>query len=135
MRASPASRCTCPSRSCSGISHGCLVVGDVAGDQVAEVLDRLSGGPETLVVVSTDLSHDHDYATARRIDAETTRAIEARAAEWIESEQACGYLPVQGVLLHARHRGLRVRALDVRNSGDTAGSRDSVVGYGSFAVG
>ena len=84
--------------------------------------------------MSTDLSHHHDYATARRIDAETTRAIEARA-EWIESEQACGYLPVQGVLLHARHRGLRVRALDVRNSGDTAGSRDSMVDYGSFAVG
>ena len=112
-----------------------LVAGDASGGEVAQVLAALWGGPETLVLVSTDLSHYHDYATARRIDAATTRAIETCAAESIDSEQACGYVGLQGLLLFARNRGLRVRALDVRNSGDTAGSRDSVVGYGSYAVG
>ncbi len=111
-----------------------LVVGDATPEEVAEVLDLLWGGPETLVVVSSDLSHYLDYATARRIDAETTRAIEALDPDAIRSEQACGQIPVQGLLLAARRRGLRVRAVDVRNSGDTAGARDSVVGYGSYVV-
>lgn len=112
-----------------------LVVGDATPAEVAEVLDLLWGGRETLVVVSTDLSHHLDYASARRIDAETTRAIEALDPDAIGSEQACGQIPVQGLLVTARRRGLRVRAVDVRNSGDTAGSRDSVVGYGSYVVG
>lgn len=112
-----------------------LVVGDAHPEEVEQVLGRLWGGSETLVIVSTDLSHYHDYATARRIDAQTVRAIEALAPEAIDFEQACGCLPVQGLLLCGRDRGLSVRAIDVRNSGDTAGTRDSVVGYASFAVG
>jgi AmmeMemoRadiSam system protein B len=112
-----------------------LVVGDAAAEEVEQVIDLLWGGSETLIVVSTDLSHYHDYATAKRIDTETTRAVEICAAESIDSEQACGYVPLQGLLLRARNHGLSVRAVDVRNSGDTAGSRDSVVGYGSFVVG
>jgi AmmeMemoRadiSam system protein B len=112
-----------------------LVVGDASAAEVAEVLDLLWGGDETLVVVSSDLSHYHDYDTARRMDAKTSRAIEALEPDAIGFDDACGRIPVQGLLLAARARGLRVQALDVRNSGDTAGPRDAVVGYGAYAVG
>jgi AmmeMemoRadiSam system protein B/AmmeMemoRadiSam system protein A len=109
-----------------------LVVGDATPEQVAEVLDLLWGGEETLIVVSSDLSHFEDYATARRMDDDTSRAIEALEPEGIAYEHACGRIPVQGLLVAARRRGLRAQAIDVRNSGDTAGSRDSVVGYGAY---
>jgi hypothetical protein len=109
-----------------------LVVGDARPEEVAEVLERLWGGEETLVVISSDLSHFHGYTTAQRMDEETSRAIEALEPECIGTEQACGRIPVQGLLVAARRRGLRARAIDVRNSGDTAGPRDSVVGYGSY---
>jgi len=112
-----------------------LVVGDATPAEVAEVLELLWGGSETLVVVSTDLSHYHDYATARAMDAQTSRAIEALEPEGIGVEQACGRIAVQGLLRVAKQRGLRARALDVRSSGDTAGPRDAVVGYGAYAVG
>jgi AmmeMemoRadiSam system protein B len=109
-----------------------LVVGDATPEEVAEVLELLWGGPETLIVVSTDLSHYCDYATARRLDAATTRAIEALEPEAIGHEQACGRIPVQGLLLAAQRHGLHANAVDVRNSGDTAGPRDAVVGYGAY---
>jgi AmmeMemoRadiSam system protein B len=109
-----------------------LVVGDATPEEVAEVLELLWGGPETLIVVSTDLSHYCDYATARRLDAATTRAIEALEPEAIGHEQACGRIPVQGLLLAAQRHGLHADAVDVRNSGDTAGPRDAVVGYGAY---
>jgi len=111
-----------------------LVVGDTTPQEVDEVLEQLWGGPETLIVVSTDLSHYCDYATARRLDAATTRAIEALEPEAIGHEQACGHLPVQGLLLAALRHGLRAEAVDIRNSGDTAGPRDSVVGYGAYVL-
>ena len=111
-----------------------LVVGDVNPEKVAEVLERLWGGAETLIVISSDLSHYHAYDEARRIDAATVRAIVARDPG-LSHEQACGATPVAGALLAARERGLVPRLLDCRNSGDTAGSRDSVVGYASFALG
>jgi len=109
-----------------------LAVGDATPEEVAEVLELLWGGPETLVVVSSDLSHYHDQATARRMDAATSRAIESLDPGAIGFEQACGRIPVQGLLVAARRRGLCARAVDVRNSGDTAGPRDSVVGYGAY---
>jgi AmmeMemoRadiSam system protein B len=109
-----------------------LVVGDAEPEEVAEILERLWGGKETLIVVSSDLSHYYAYAVARRMDDATTRAIEALEPGRIGFEQACGRIPVQGLLLAARHRGLLCRAVDVRNSGDTAGPRDSVVGYGAY---
>lgn len=112
-----------------------LVVGDAAVDQVAEVLDRLWGGQETLVVISTDLSHYHDYDTASRRDVATRKAIEALAGEKIGFDDACGAAPLAGLLSAARARGLKPRTLDLRNSGDTAGPRDAVVGYGAWAVG
>jgi AmmeMemoRadiSam system protein B/AmmeMemoRadiSam system protein A len=111
-----------------------FVVGEATPHQVAEVLDLLWGGPETLIVVSSDLSHFHDAATARRIDRETARAIESLQEDQLSGRRACGYLPVGGLLEHARTRGLCVKAIDLRNSGDTAGDPARVVGYGAFVV-
>jgi AmmeMemoRadiSam system protein B len=110
-----------------------LSVGDATPEQVAEVLELLWGGRETLVVVSSDLSHYHDYETARRLDARTTRAIEALEPGGLDEESACGRVPARGLLVAAKRHRLRVRTLDLRNSGDTAGSRAEVVGYGSYA--
>ena len=107
-------------------------VGDASGEEVAEVLELLWGGPETLVVVSSDLSHYYDYETAKRLDAATTHAIEALDPGGLDAESACGRVPVRGLLLAARRHGLDVETVDVRSSGDTAGPRDQVVGYGSW---
>jgi len=110
-----------------------LAVGEATDEEVAEVIEWLWGGSETLVVVSSDLSHYYDYATARRMDVATCRAIEALRAEGLGDESACGRIPIRGLLLAARHHGLAVHTLDLRSSGDTAGSRDEVVGYGAWA--
>ncbi len=109
-----------------------LVVGRASGDEVADVLERLWGGPETLIVISSDLSHYLDYDSARRIDAATCAAIETLDPSAIGHEQACGRVPVAGLLTLARRRGLDVTTLDLRNSGDTAGDRRRVVGYGAW---
>jgi MEMO1 family protein len=111
-----------------------LVVGDATPQEVAEVLERLWGGPETLIVISSDLSHYYDYDTARRMDEATSKAIEALRPEDIGPEQACGRIPIQGLLLVAREKGLCAKLLDLRSSGDTAGPRDQVVGYGVYAL-
>ncbi len=111
-----------------------LAVGDAPPEAVAEVLDAVWGGPETLVVVSSDLSHYHDSATARARDRRTAAAIVTEDADAVGDEDACGARSVRGLLLTARRRGLAVRLLDLRNSGDTAGDRERVVGYGAFAV-
>ena len=110
-----------------------LVVGDATYEEVEEVLNRLWDGDETLIVISSDLSHYHDYVTARRLDTATSAAIEALDPYAIDYEQACGRIPVGGLLLAARDHGLHARTLDLRNSGDTAGPRDQVVGYGAYA--
>lgn len=112
-----------------------LVVGDADPTEVARVLDRLWGGDETVIVISSDLSHYHDYATAQRMDRATSQAIEALRPEDIAYEDACGRLPVSGLLLASRRRGLQAATIDLRNSGDTAGPRDRVVGYGAYAIG
>lgn len=109
-----------------------LVVGRATAEDVAEVIERLWGGDETVFVVSSDLSHYLDYETARRVDAATCRAIETLDAAAIGFEQACGRVPVAGLLTVARRRGLAVTTLDLRNSGDTAGDRRRVVGYGAW---
>jgi MEMO1 family protein len=109
-----------------------LVVGDTTPDEVGEVLERLWGGEETLIVVSSDLSHYRDYATAQRLDRATSDAIERLAPEAIGYDQACGRNPVNGLLRAARRHGLHAHTIDLRNSGDTAGSRDRVVGYGAY---
>jgi AmmeMemoRadiSam system protein B len=109
-----------------------LVVGRASGEDVAEVLVQ-QWDDGTLLVVSSDLSHYHDYATAKRIDAETAAAIESLDERSIGANEACGYLAIRGLLIEARRRGLAARRLDLRNSGDTAGDRRSVVGYGAWA--
>jgi len=109
-----------------------LVVGEADPAQVAEVLERLWGGPETLIVISSDLSHYHDYDTARRLDKSTSRAIETLNLEDVHSENACGCRPLAGLLYLARKKGMKAETIDLRNSGDTAGSKDQVVGYGAY---
>ncbi len=109
-----------------------LVVGDASADEVSEVLEQLWGGDETLIVISSDLSHYHDYETARSMDSNTCRAIEQMNPEAIHYEQACGRNPVTGLLRSAARHGLNVTTLDLRNSGDTAGDKNQVVGYGAW---
>ncbi|VAX01043.1 COG1355, Predicted dioxygenase [hydrothermal vent metagenome] len=109
-----------------------LVVGDASPDEVAEVLEQLWDGPETLIVISSDLSHYHDYDTAEALDRATSNAIEQLQAERIHGENACGSRAVNGLLYFARRHGLHGKTIDLRNSGDTAGSRDRVVGYGAY---
>lgn len=110
-----------------------LVVGDASTEEVAEVLQAVWGGPETLIVVSSDLSHYLSYTDARRTDQGTARSIVALDAT-LDHLQACGATPVNGLLTVARRRGLRIEQLDLRNSGDTAGDRARVVGYGAWAM-
>ncbi|HEX7953926.1 MAG TPA: AmmeMemoRadiSam system protein B [Burkholderiales bacterium] len=109
-----------------------LVVGDASPREVAQVLDLLWGGEETLIVVSSDLSHYLPYPAARRTDEHTAQAI-LGLAPTLDHAQACGATPVNGLLSTAAHRGLRPQLLDLRNSGDTAGDRNRVVGYSAFA--
>ena len=109
-----------------------LLVGQATDREVAKVLDALWGGPETRMVISSDLSHYHDHAGAQAFDAATSRAIEQLRPEDLGEEQACGRIPIRGLLDAARQRGLRARTVDLRNSGDTAGPRHRVVGYGAF---
>ncbi len=111
-----------------------VVVGRCPPDLVAAVLERLWGGRETLVVISTDLSHYHDHDEARRLDAATAARIVERRAD-IVPDRACGAFPLDGLLTVAERRALPVELLDLRTSGDTAGDRRRVVGYGAFAVG
>ena len=109
-----------------------LCVGDASPEQVAEVLEKVWGGPETLIVISSDLSHYQPYKAGRQMDKATSKAIETLEPDDINYEQACGRLPIQGLLLAARRRGLKSKTVDLRSSGDTAGPRDEVVGYGAY---
>lgn len=109
-----------------------LAVGSASAEEVAEVLERVWGGPETVIVVSSDLSHYLSYDEARAVDRATADEILALGGP-LEPEQACGARPINGLLLAARRRGLTAELLDLRNSGDTAGDHRRVVGYGAFA--
>jgi AmmeMemoRadiSam system protein B len=109
-----------------------LVAGQASGEEVAEVLERLWGGPETLIVISSDLSHYLPYDAARRADRETSDHILALDGP-LHSRQACGAVAINGLLEAARRRGLAPELLDLRNSADTAGDPARVVGYGAFA--
>ena len=109
-----------------------LAVGHATPEAVAEVLDLLWGGAETLIVVSSDLSHFLPYATAQQVDGNTCRHI-LQLDTHIHPEQACGAYPINGLLLAAGRRGLKPTLLGLCNSGDTAGDRSRVVGYAAFA--
>lgn len=110
-----------------------LLVGKCAATDMESVLERLWGGPETLVVVSSDMSHYLSYESAKTADAATAKAIENLNASMVRDDSACGAIPIRAVLSIARKKELEARTLDLRNSGDTAGSRDQVVGYGAFS--
>lgn len=109
-----------------------VVVGDASPQEAASLFDAVWGGPETLIVVSSDLSHYLPYDDARRRDRDTASAILELDARLVP-EQACGAAPINGLLETARRRGLTAELVDLRNSGDTAGDRARVVGYGAFA--
>ena len=109
-----------------------LVVGDAGAEDVAQVLERLWGGDETLIVISSDLSHYLPYEQAQAIDRATVQRI-LRLDAGLAPHEACGAAAINGALLAARRHGLEPRLLDLRNSGDTAGDRVRVVGYGALA--
>jgi AmmeMemoRadiSam system protein B/AmmeMemoRadiSam system protein A len=110
-----------------------LVVGQSSPAMVAQVIDKLWGGPETLIVISSDLSHHLPYEDANKKDSQTTQLIEDRSPN-ITGDQACGCQPLNGLLQVLRQRQLGIETVQVKNSGDTAGSRDRVVGYGAWVV-
>jgi AmmeMemoRadiSam system protein B len=110
-----------------------LVAGDASAEDMAAVLDPLWGGPETLVVISSDLSHYENYETCQRLDRAAADSILALDERGLDAGSACGRVPIRGLLRLAREKGLRVELVDLRNSGDTAGPKDQVVGYGAFA--
>ena len=115
-----------------GFSLVPVVVGDASPDEMAALFDAVWGGRETLIVVSSDLSHYLPYDSARGRDRDTARAIVELQATLVP-EEACGAAPINGLLRAARRHGMSAELVDLRNSGDTAGDRSRVVGYGAFA--
>lgn len=109
-----------------------LLVSEANQDEVANVLNALWDDSETLIIVSSDLSHYYDYQTAKKLDAATAKIIESLDSSKIEGENACGYKIIKGLLPVAKAKKMQVKVLDLRNSGDTAGDKDQVVGYGGF---
>ncbi len=109
-----------------------LIVGDASAEAVERVLELLWGGPETLIVVSSDLSHYHNYEAARALDLGTSQAIEVIASARVDATGACGHRALAGLLRRAEQLDLRATTRDLRNSGDTRGPRDRVVGYGAY---
>ena len=111
-----------------------IVAGDASPEQVSQVIDALWGGDETLIVVSSDLSHYHDYAVAKKLDKTTSAVIEHLQYEQLANDSACGKVPVSGLLKLAREKSLTIKTIDLRNSGDTAGDKSRVVGYGAYVI-
>jgi len=109
-----------------------IVVGNASPEQIATLLDHVWRGDETLIIVSSDLSHYHAYEIAQQLDQNTSTAIENLCPANIGHEQACGFLPVNGLLLAAKQHNMSAKTIDLRNSGDTAGSKSQVVGYGAY---
>lgn len=110
-----------------------IAVGQCPPPLVADVIDTLWSMPQTLLVVSTDLSHFHDYATASRIDADTCARLLRRQGD-LHGEQACGAAVLNGLMASRQLRALDISLLQRNNSGDTAGDRERVVGYGAFLL-
>lgn len=109
-----------------------LAVGMATAEEVAEVLEILWGGDETLIVISSDLSHYLPYSTAQRVDSDTVQSI-LKLHQPIAHDHACGGTPISGLIVAAQKHHLTPHLLDLRNSGDTAGSHDQVVGYAAIA--
>lgn len=117
---------------CPGFSIVPILVGTAEDSEVAEVLEKLWGGPETIIIISSDLSHYHDYATAHALDAASAEAIEQLDPAALRYDSACGRTLIRGLLQVAGRHGLSAQTVDLRSSGDTAGPTDRVVGYGAF---
>lgn len=111
-----------------------IVAGDASPEQVSQVLEMLWGGDETLIVISSDLSHYQDYATAKQLDKATSAAMEHLDYERLDLDSACGRMPISGLLKLAREKSLTLKTIDLRNSGDTAGDKVRVVGYGAYVI-
>ncbi|MGY6276530.1 AmmeMemoRadiSam system protein B [Methylomonas sp. MgM2] len=111
-----------------------IVAGDASAEQVGQIIETLWGGDETLIVVSSDLSHYHDYASAQRLDKRTSEMIEHLDYHNLSSEHACGKVPISGLLKVLKEKALSIKTVDLRNSGDTAGDKHRVVGYGAYVV-
>ncbi len=111
-----------------------IVAGDCPAEEVEQVLERFYGQDDTLIVVSSDLSHYHDYATAQRLDKETSEKIENLEYRELDYGSACGRVPVRGLLALAEKKSLKIKTIDLRNSGDTAGDKRRVVGYGAYVI-
>jgi len=111
-----------------------IVVGDADGQSVSEVLELLWGDEDTLIVISSDLSHFHDYKNAQQRDTATCQSIEKLSPELISYDDACGRNPIKGILISAQKHNLTVTTLALCNSGDTAGGKERVVGYGAWVL-
>jgi MEMO1 family protein len=111
-----------------------LVAGDATPQQICQVLEQVWDGVETLIVISSDLSHYRDYTTAQQLDRETSKKIEALEYDKLDYDSACGRVPVSGLLAFAKNHQLQIKTIDLRNSGDTAGDRRRVVGYGAYVI-
>lgn len=109
-----------------------IVAGDATAQQVDQLITLALRHENSLLVISSDLSHYHDYRTAQQLDSETCEAIETLSVEDLDSTHACGFIPVRGLLKYAKEHGLTAKTVDCRNSGDTAGPRNEVVGYGAY---
>jgi MEMO1 family protein len=111
-----------------------ILVGDAHPHQVAEALRRVWGGPETVVAISSDLSHFLDQTSAQSIDSDTARRIETLDAAALDGRRACGFLPIKGALEIAAERDMRVSGLHLATSADVGADASRVVGYGAFAL-
>jgi len=110
-----------------------LVFGDISYMRVADILRELWGGPETLIIISSDFSHYYPYNQARVLDHEAAQSILKLEPDSIRPEQACGRVGIQALVEVVREKGLHAELLDLRSSGDTSRNQDQVVGYGAFA--
>ncbi len=111
-----------------------LVVGDTTPEHVCKILENVWNGPETLIVISSDLSHFENYTTAQSIDRATSQTIEKLQYEQLSADSACGRIPISGLLSLARKQNYQVKMIDLGNSGDTGGDKNRVVGYGAYVL-
>ena len=111
-----------------------IVAGDCPAELIEELLELFYGQDDTLIVISSDLSHFHDYQTAQRLDKQTSRLIEQLEYQLLDYDSACGRVPVSGLMVLAKKKSLQIETIDLRNSGDTAGNKSRVVGYGAYVI-
>lgn len=111
-----------------------LVVGECTAQEASLLLEKIWGDTSTLIIISSDLSHYENQKSARVHDAHTCSIIENKNAAALGQDDACGFFPLRGLLDLARIKNMKIETLDLRNSGDTSGPRNQVVGYGAWAV-